>query len=181
MPSNARTTEPIADRSVHRSIPNESCRDPAEPAHRSVTLTSGERVPYPEPTSKEATKIGRANRRAETEPERRLRSRLHRCGLRFRKDYFVRTGAVRVHIDVAFPRRQVAVFVDGCFWHGCPEHGSTPSRNRDYWVPKLRANLERDHRVDGALSDAGWLVIRVWEHEDPVVAADRVAEVLSQH
>lgn len=168
-------------RKLPDSPPSETRDDLRDPTRRSVTLTSGARVPYPEPSSKAATKVGRANRRADTKPEQRLRLLLHRRGRRFRKDYFVHAGAVRVHIDVAFPRQHVAVFVDGCYWHGCGEHGSTPSRNRDYWAPKLLANRERDDRVDGALKEAGWIVIRVWEHEDPAVAAGRIEDALRKH
>lgn len=73
------------------------------------------------------------------------------------------------------------MFIDGCFWHGCPEHQHIPKTNREYWVPKLQANVERDRRVDRALVDAGWEVIRVWEHVDVEDAADEiVATVESQ-
>ncbi len=80
--------------------------------------------------------------------------------------------------DVAFTRSRVAVFVDGCFWHGCPEHGRTPQTNQDYWIPKLAANEARDARVDTALRAAGWRVVRVWEHEDVVVAVQRVVAAI---
>jgi DNA mismatch endonuclease (patch repair protein) len=68
----------------------------------------------------------------------------------------------------------VAVFVDGCFWHSCPEHASWPKANADWWRRKLEANVRRDRLTDAALTDAGWLVIRIWEHESPVEAADRI-------
>lgn len=141
---------------------------------RFVVLSGGERVPYPEPSTPAATRIGKANRRAETKPEQRLRSELHRRGLRFRKDLLIRSGSVRTHADIAITRQRVAVFVDGCFWHSCPEHGSSPKSNTSYWGPKLRANVDRDRRVDAALRGAGWVVLRVWEHEDPEAGADRV-------
>lgn len=67
---------------------------------------------------------------------------------------------------MAFISAKVAVFVDGCFWHGCPDHQDVPKSNRDYWVPKLAANVERDRRVDAALTEAGWIVLRIWEHDD---------------
>ena len=73
-----------------------------------------------------------------------------------------------------FTRGKLAVFVDGCFWHSCPEHGSTPNRNREYWLPKLGANVDRDRRVDAALRESGWSVERLWEHEDANIAADRI-------
>lgn len=146
----------------------------SEGRSRSVNLGSDHWVPYPEPTSAAATTIGKGNRRVDTRPERRLRSALHARGLRFRKDLYVREGDVRVHIDIAFTRRRIAVFLDGCFWHGCPDHGTAPRSNSGYWGPKLAANQARDRRVDAALGEAGWLVLRAWEHEPVEEAADRV-------
>jgi DNA mismatch endonuclease (patch repair protein) len=141
---------------------------------RTVNLGGGRVVPYPEPTSEAATSIGKANRRTGTKPEVRLRSALHRRGHRFRKDHLLRAGTVRVRPDVVFTRQRLVVFVDGCFWHGCPEHQHLPRSNRDYWVPKLAANVERDRRVDAALTEAGWAVLRLWEHVDVDTAVDLV-------
>jgi DNA mismatch endonuclease (patch repair protein) len=135
-------------------------------------------VPYPEPANAAATKIGRANRRTNTKPEVLLRSALHRRGLRFRKDHLLRLGGVRVRPDVVFTRWKVAVFVDGCFWHQCPAHATTPKRNPHYWIPKLRANVDRDRRVDAALASENWSVIRLWEHEDVESAADQIASLI---
>ena len=138
-------------------------------------------MPYPEPKDDAATRVGRGNRRSGTKPEVALRSTLHRRGLRFRKDYPVRVGKRRpLRPDVVFTRARVAVFVDGCFWHGCPEHQVIPRSNRDYWVPKLRRNVERDREVDEALTGAGWQVIRIWEHESDDVAALRIEEAVKQ-
>lgn len=81
-------------------------------------------------------------------------------------------------IDVAFPAEGLAVFVDGCFWHRCPEHGSTPEANRDYWEPKVRRNAERDKLVSASLRRAGWTVVRIWEHVAPGEAADRIIDTL---
>lgn len=107
----------------------------------------------------------RGNRKRDTRPEIELRSALHRAGLRFRKDFAVRPDEGRViRVDVAFPRAHVAVFVDGCFWHRCPEHGNEPRSNSTYWGPKLARNVERDRGVDARLAAAGWRVVRVWEH-----------------
>jgi DNA mismatch endonuclease (patch repair protein) len=145
---------------------------------RTVKLGGGVSVPYPEPVNAAATKIGKANRRTDTKPEVRLRSALHQRGLRFRKDLLVRCGDVKVRPDIVFPRARVAVFVDGCFWHGCPEHQQIPRRNRDYWVPKLVANVERDRRVDTALTADDWTVVRIWEHQGVDAAANLVAEVV---
>jgi DNA mismatch endonuclease (patch repair protein) len=80
----------------------------------------------------------------------------------------------RRRADVIFPRVGVAVFVDGCFWHGCPEHASWPKANADWWREKIEANRARDRDTDRRLAEAGWTVVRVWEHEDPTTAADRV-------
>jgi DNA mismatch endonuclease (patch repair protein) len=107
----------------------------------------------------------KGNKRRDTLPEVRLRSALHRQGLRFRKDYRIELPTLRVRADIAFPARRVAVFVDGCFWHGCPLHGSRPRRNVSYWQPKLERNRARDERVNTVLRDHGWTVVRVWEHE----------------
>lgn len=155
----------------------EAGRSGARPS-RSVSLGRGLVVPYPEPTDEAATKMGKANRRTGTKPEIRLRAAVHRRGLRFRKDLLVRAGDVKVRPDIVFPRAMVAVFVDGCFWHGCPDHQHVPRRNRAYWIPKLRANVERDHRVDVALSTAGWHVERIWEHEEVATVAGRIEHLV---
>lgn len=135
-------------------------------------------MPYPEPVNAAATTIGRANRRADTKPEILVRGELHARGFRFRKDHLLRVGKVRVRPDVVFTRWKVAVFIDGCFWHRCPDHANTPKRNLAYWLPKFQANVDRDRRVDRALTDAGWIVVRAWEHESPTIAADRIIDVL---
>lgn len=121
----------------------------------------------------------RANRRADTGPERRLRSELHALGLRFRKDLRIDLEHRKVRVDIAFPKAHVAVFVDGCFWHSCPEHGTQPRANASFWSEKLRRNVERDRLVDEALTSAGWSVLRVWEHESEVVAARRINGVVA--
>jgi DNA mismatch endonuclease (patch repair protein) len=82
-------------------------------------------------------------------------------------------------VDVAFTRRRVAVFLDGCFWHACPAHGVTPLANRAYWERKLRRNRERDLETVHRLSRAGWLSIRVWEHEDAGIASERILAALA--
>jgi DNA mismatch endonuclease, patch repair protein len=103
---------------------------------------------------------------------------LHAAGMRFRKDYRVRAGPRWVRPDVVFIRAKLAVFMDGCFWHGCPEHGSVPAANADYWASKLRQNVERDRAIDSALVADGWTVLRVWEHE-VVSDVDRAVELVS--
>src|SRR5690606_39710442 len=107
----------------------------------------------------------RAIRRADTKPEVALRSQLHRLGYRFRKDYRIDLGDLKVRPDIVFTARKVAVFVDGCFWHVCPQHGREPTVNEWDGAPKLRRNVERDRQVDNALRGAGWRDVRLWEHE----------------
>jgi DNA mismatch endonuclease (patch repair protein) len=119
-----------------------------------------------------------ANRATDTTPERAVRSALHRLGLRFRKNFTVRAGSVRTRPDIIFPARRVAVYVDGCFWHCCPLHGTSPRTNSAYWGPKLAANVLRDRRADRALEAHGWQVIRVWEHDDPDDVARSIAEAV---
>jgi DNA mismatch endonuclease (patch repair protein) len=85
---------------------------------------------------------------------------------------------VRVHPDVVFTRRRLAIFIDGCFWHACPVHRHTPKSNVEYWGPKLAGNVERDRRVDAALRAEGWEVIRIWEHVTVAAAVDEVEAAL---
>jgi DNA mismatch endonuclease (patch repair protein) len=125
---------------------------------------------YPHPSSPGRSANMRANRRTDTKPEMALRRALHRQGFRYRKDYRLDLDGARVRPDIAFTARRVAVFVDGCFWHVCPEHGTRPANNTWYWGPKLARNVERDRAADVALEAAGWRVVRIWEHE-PLEAA----------
>lgn len=121
-----------------------------------------------------------SNRRVDTRPEQRIRSYVHRHGLRFRKDFRVRTEGVSVQVDFVFTAAKVAVFVDGCFWHQCPEHGTMPKRNAAFWKAKLGRNTERDLIVDRALARAGWTVIRCWEHEEPSEILPRIERALGR-
>jgi DNA mismatch endonuclease (patch repair protein) len=118
------------------------------------------------------------NRRTDTQPEVALRSLLHRRGLRFRKDHPVDVGGRRVRPDIVFPAARVAVFVDGCYWHGCLEHKTLPKTNTEFWAKKISGNVARDREVDHALSDVGWLVLRFWEHEEPVGVSDAVEKAV---
>jgi len=119
-----------------------------------------------------------ANRRRDSEPELALRSRLHAAGYRYRCDYRLTFGTESVRRDIVFTKRRIAVFVDGCFWHSCPLHGANTRTNTDCWEPKLARNRERDLRDVRVLEDAGWGVVRVWEHEDVEVAYDRVSDAV---
>jgi DNA mismatch endonuclease, patch repair protein len=112
-------------------------------------------------------------RRRDTAPELELRSELHRRGLRYRVDRRP-LKALPSRADLVFGPAKVAVYVDGCFWHSCPEHGTMPRANEAFWQEKLARNQERDAAVNEALPAAGWTVIRIWEHEEIALAADRV-------
>jgi len=131
--------------------------------------TTARPVPSSAAKSAEMSKLGRRD----TLPELALRSELHRRGLRFRVDRAPLPG-LRSRADIVFGPARVAVYVDGCFWHSCPEHGTRPKANAEWWESKLNRNQERDTETDRALREHGWEVVRIWEHEDPVEAADRV-------
>lgn len=120
-----------------------------------------------------------ANRRRDTKPELALRSALHRAGMRYRCDLRLDLPEGRVRPDIVFTRRKVAVFVDGCFWHVCPLHGSRPAVNQTYWSPKLARNVERDARNTKLLEESGWIVVRIWEHTSVDEAFERVREAVT--
>jgi DNA mismatch endonuclease (patch repair protein) len=128
----------------------------------------------PEASSEEVARRMRTTGRRDTAPEVSLRSKLHRLGLRYRVDKSPIRG-VRRRADVVFGSAGVAVFVDGCFWHGCPVHSTWPKRNAVFWRDKIETNQRRDADTDRRLKEAGWLPIRVWEHEDPTEATARIA------
>lgn len=114
----------------------------------------------------------------DTAPELALRSVLHKKGLRYRLQVPV-PGLPRRSIDICFPRAKVAVFVDGCFWHGCPEHARRPKSNSAWWESKIQKNRRRDQETSAALKRDGWQVLRFWSHEDPWTAAHAVEAKLS--
>ena len=116
-------------------------------------------------------------RRRDTEPELLLRRALFASGKRYRVNYPV-PGIGRRTFDIAFPRQKMAVFVDGCFWHSCPEHATVPKSNRQWWMDKLATNVRRDRDTDEQLRRAGWEVVRVWEHEDPSVVGDLIEHLV---
>jgi DNA mismatch endonuclease, patch repair protein len=117
------------------------------------------------------------NRGRDTAPERRLRSALHARGLRFRK-HTRPVKELRCLADIVFPVERIAVFVDGCFWHGCPEHSRTPTTNGTYWTEKVERNAARDRRNNEVLLGAGWLVMRYWEHDDVAAVAGEIEETV---
>ncbi|MBY6367691.1 very short patch repair endonuclease [Rhodococcoides corynebacterioides] len=112
-------------------------------------------------------------RRRDTKPELALRRLLHAAGLRYRVDRAPLPG-MRRRADLVFTRARVAVYVDGCFWHSCPVHATRPRNNAQWWADKLAANVARDRDTDRRLAEAGWTVVRIWEHEDPATAAAEV-------
>lgn len=115
-------------------------------------------------------------RRRDTNPELAVRSALHSRGFRFRVDYPIRVPGHRpIRPDIVFTRPKVAIFIDGCFWHKCPEHGTTPKSSGGYWNAKLAGNVERDRRHNAMLEAQGWSVVRAWEHEPAGDVVDRVA------
>jgi DNA mismatch endonuclease (patch repair protein) len=130
-------------------------------------------------SSPEARARMQSNKSRDTKPELALRSAVHALGLRYRV-----AGRPLAHLrrtaDLVFPRAKVAVFLDGCFWHGCPEHGTWPKNNADYWRTKIETNRRRDANTDALLLEAGWLSVRIWEHEATDAAASRVIETVKE-
>jgi DNA mismatch endonuclease (patch repair protein) len=115
----------------------------------------------------------------DTAVELAVRRLLHAAGLRYRVEYPV-PGLPRRRIDVAFPRAKVAVLIDGCFWHGCPQHATHPKANADWWRTKLDRNMARDRETTEHLVAAGWTVLRFWEHEAAEEVAVRVAATVQR-
>ncbi|MCX4666986.1 very short patch repair endonuclease [Streptomyces sp. NBC_01381] len=116
-------------------------------------------------------------RSRDTKPEVAVRRLLHAAGLRYRLQRRV-PGMARNTIDIAFPGPRVAVFIDGCFWHGCPEHATYPKANSQFWHEKINKNAGRDARTTAHLESLGWTVLRFWEHEKPEQVATQVEAVL---
>lgn len=133
---------------------------------------------YPFPSSAAVSAAMRGNRKCDTGPELKLRSLLHRCGLRFRVNHALIVPDLRVRPDIVFVGRRVAVFVDGCFWHSCRWHGTRPRVNTHYWLPKLDRVKARDRKVRRLLTRAGWTVVRLWEHVPPERSADLIRRAL---
>jgi DNA mismatch endonuclease, patch repair protein len=131
----------------------------------------------PKASSEAARATMRANRGRDTGPELAVRRALHAMGLRYRVDHPLPFDRRR-RADIAFTRAKVAVFIDGCFWHGCPEHGTTPRTNSRFWSEKIERNRERDTDTTKRLDELGWTVLRFWEHEDPDESAERIARLV---
>lgn len=122
----------------------------------------------------------RSQRRRDTACELRIRSALWRMGARFRVDVRPVPDLAR-RADIVFTRARIAVFIDGCFWHGCRKHRQPPIANADWWARKLARNTERDVDTSRRLRDAGWTVLRFWEHDDPERVAQRILGVWAMH
>jgi DNA mismatch endonuclease (patch repair protein) len=128
-------------------------------------------------SSDAARKIMQGNRGRDTRPELALRSALHGVGERFLVD--APLPGLRRRADILFSRARVAVFVDGCFWHGCPDHFRPPKTNARYWREKVERNRERDLETSRALAADGWTVVRIWEHEDIYQACRRLVATVA--
>jgi len=126
----------------------------------------------------EATSVRMSQtKQRDTSAEMKLRRILHAKGLRYRVDKSV-LNHPRRRADLVFRKARVAVFVDGCFWHGCPEHGTWPKHNATFWADKIRTNRSRDADTNDRLTAEGWAVVRVWEHEDPENAASQIEQIV---
>lgn len=124
-------------------------------------------------SSEAARKVMLGNRSRDTKPELAVRRLLHAMGLRFRVAYRPEPELRRT-ADIVFTRRRIAVFIDGCYWHVCPLHGTAAKSNAEYWSEKLARNVARDADTTAQLLDAGWTVLRFWEHESPADVADAI-------
>ncbi|WP_328701513.1 very short patch repair endonuclease [Amycolatopsis pittospori] len=122
----------------------------------------------------------KGNRGRDTRPERRVRALLHACGLRYRVS--VRPlPELRRTADIVFPKAKVAIFMDGCYWHGCPDHHRPAKTNSQFWREKIAENKKRDADTDRKLMNQGWTVLRFWEHEEPTYAAERIITTLGAY
>lgn len=140
-------------------------------------VANNKRVAKPVPSSEAALNRMKAAKPRDTAPEKALRSALHRKGLRFRVDQKPIRELNR-KADIVLRFAKVAVFVDGCFWHGCPIHGTQAKANAEFWRNKIKQNRLRDLDTSEKLKKAGWKVVRVWEHENPEKAAEKVLELV---
>lgn len=145
---------------------------------RAADMVTNEILPMGSTASSVAAReVMRANRSRDTRPERLLRSLLHAHGLRYRVNARP-LPELRRTADVVFRKARVAVFVDGCYWHGCPEHYRPAKRRSDFWRDKIEGNRARDADTNQRLREQGWTVIRVWEHEDPAEACERITHLI---
>ena len=135
-------------------------------------------MPRIPPSSSETSRRMAKVRQSGTDAEMALRREMYRCGLRYRVNFEVLKRPRRV-ADIVFPSRRIAILVDGCFWHGCPEHATWPKRNQDFWRQKIEANRRRDSDTNVRLRSSGWTVLRFWGHESPSAAARTVSQAVN--
>jgi DNA mismatch endonuclease (patch repair protein) len=128
-------------------------------------------------TSPASRKVMQANKPRDTSPELKVRRALHAGGLRYRVAYRPEP-ALRRSADIVFTRQRIAIFIDGCYWHACPQHGTKSRSNAAYWSEKLAQNVARDADTTQQLRSRGWTVLRFWEHEDPRQVAATVIEAV---
>jgi DNA mismatch endonuclease, patch repair protein len=147
----------------------------ARSTYAATMVSSQNYVPWA--SSETARRVMQSNRGRDSGPEMRLRTRLHSLGLRYRVGLRVEKDLRRT-VDIAFTGQKVAVFVDGCFWHGCPLHARDPKTNSDFWVAKISRNKKRDEDTNDELRMRGWRVVRYWEHDDPAEAAREIGEIV---
>ena len=158
--------------------PGTETSGPPSPAPCGSTMgAAGVRGRPPLPPSPLTRRRLGAQRTRDTAPELALRRELHRRGRRFYVDR-APLPALRRRADLVFPRSRVAVYVDGCFWHSCPIHATQPKHNAAWWPAKLATNVDRDRDTDAHLAAAGWVIVRVWEHQRSAAAADLVEQAL---
>jgi DNA (cytosine-5)-methyltransferase 1 len=160
---------------IAKAVLGEEAAKRLHPAPKPIKPASA--LPAPPPSDKKTRSRMRRQSRRDTKPEILLRKELSKYGLRYRVDY-APVATVRSKADIAFPRIKLAVFVHGCFWHGCPEHHRLTKSNTKWWADKIAANRKRDQETASALETAGWTVVRVWEHEAPDFAAERIASLV---
>jgi DNA mismatch endonuclease (patch repair protein) len=160
-----------------RLVAERGLTDQATEGHRTRAPMRTKQAKESWATSEAVRAVMKANRGRDTRPELALRSAAHALGLRYR----VNTRPLpklRRTADLVFPRLKVAVFLDGCFWHGCPQHFRPSKLNESFWTAKITDNRKRDQDTDRQLAQAGWTVIRIWEHADPAEAAQRIASIV---
>lgn len=135
-------------------------------------------MPQSESPSRQTSQRMAKVKQTGTDAELALRKMLYQMGLRYRVDYKVLKTPRRT-ADIAFPGRKVAIFVDGCFWHGCPKHATWPKQNAEFWRQKIETNRKRDTDTTERLRNTGWIVLRFWAHQSPVDAAKEVASIIA--
>lgn len=136
----------------------------------------------PKASSEQVSRNMKKVRVRDTGPELVIRRLLFSSGLRFRVNYQPKFPDIgRASIDIAFPAKRLAIFIDGCFWHACPDHGELPKANREWWEKKFAENRERDARISEQLKKGGWCVLRFWAHESPEKVCMQIADILSGH